>query len=860
MAEPLTGRKDIEEVDEHNSLRNVHCWICPRMKFIGKQIQNLIQRWLNNNPNVQTELLSSLGKQAEISEAVKILLQQLRGEVRDLLGRNRHPEMTNTCSIEQVSDGTYETEIRGDLLHYWSLCVDDPGQHTVRWLMEGAPAGLVCNTEALDGVFPRVDNTRAGDYHELVTEYATFANYSGVEDNEEAIKALKSYADKGYLKKFDSLRDLEKFVQSVVSTPLHVGSRTEEARFQTYVDDPLFSIRGSSERARQLATIIMVSWTILGFPLAFHKATLAPKLTWIGVELSINTSGIEAVVPQEKVQELTELLQQMLQSNIIPKKTMRTAVGKAMSIASILFCWRPFLQELYVALHTEDTKAPRECIWTKQVRHTLIWLLTFLSGEMAGIRRQYTVRCLSHHLPLVTITWDASPWGMGATLQLDGSTVEYFSIPISGDDEMVLDTKSGTHEGQQVWEALAGLIAFRQWTKYWFGQRARLQIRSDNVGALTILTKLKGGSRQLSLLAREYASEAFDLYAVEKVLEGVHSNLSDEGPIYPLPMVVCATYFMLRELEASAVDRADVMFGDESVTLALPVSKTDWEAKGYSRTWSCICDRRLPCPFHILKEHCEQLDLEGRSTENPLFPDRQGNYCTKAGVGQTIRIAAQRSGMEVTDPDGGHRLSGHTFRIIGARFLSAAGLDPITIQLLGRWGSNAVLTYLAESPLMSLKHRLKPLESQRLDQVRRDGPPVFGYMDARAHAEEMLDLDRKLQDQMTLVKDHVNTLTQRLDQHADQLQGISLVLNSGTDETWKVINTKSRVEHSTTIRMSSSPHSWKTKCGWNFAGKKYAETFSEHANLIHTYKMCPKCHQLPDDETDTSSSLTDTDD
>lgn len=147
----------------------------------------------------------------------------------------------------------------------------------------------------------------------------------------------------------------------------------------------------------------------MGFPLAFHKATLGPKLTWIGVELAINSSGIEAVIPQEKVLELAELFQQMLQKNVIAKKTMRTAVGKAMSIASVLFCWRPFLQELCTALHAVDTNAPKECIWTKQVRHTLLWLLAFLKDEMAGIRRQYTVRCISNHLPLVTITWDASP-------------------------------------------------------------------------------------------------------------------------------------------------------------------------------------------------------------------------------------------------------------------------------------------------------------------------------------------------------------------------------------------------------------------------------------------------------------------
>lgn len=281
--------------------------------------------------------------------------------------------------------------------------------------------------------------------------------------------------------------------------------RTEEARIQTYVDDPLVAVRGKPERVKRIATLVMISWSLMGFPLAFQKATLGTKLTWIGVELSINADGIQAVVPEEKVMELSHILGTMLKENVISKKLMRTAVGKAMSIASVIYCWRPFLQELYVALHTEDTHAPKGCIWTKQVRHTLLWLLAFLKDEMAGIRRQFTTRRIANKLPLVTITWDASPFGMGGTLQMNGIIVEYFAIPIDANDEQSLETARGIHEGQQVWGALAGLIALRLWSVHWHGQRARLQIRSDNIGALTMLTKLRGGSRPLTIIAREYA-------------------------------------------------------------------------------------------------------------------------------------------------------------------------------------------------------------------------------------------------------------------------------------------------------------------------------------------------------------------
>lgn len=45
----------------------------------------------------------------------------------------------------------------------------------------------------------------------------------------------------------------------------------------------------------------------------------------------------------------------------------------------------------------------------------------------------------------------------------------------------------------------------------------------------------------------------------------------------------------------------------------------------------------------------------------------------------------------------------------GTRFesLLLARLDPVTIQLLGRWGSMAVLSYLAESPLIGFADRLR---------------------------------------------------------------------------------------------------------------------------------------------------------
>lgn len=81
-----------------------------------------------------------------------------------------------------------------------------------------------------------------------------------------------------------------------------------------------------------------------------------------------------------------------------------------------------------------------------------------------------------------------------------------------------------------------------------------------------------------------------------------------------------------------------------------------------------------------------------------------------------IRWAAAQAGQEVVNLEGEQLISGHTFRITGARYLSSIGLDAIAMQVLGRWGSDAVLTYLAEAPLQTLADRIRPLSQCNLKQ------------------------------------------------------------------------------------------------------------------------------------------------
>ena len=171
-------------------------------------------------------------------------------------------------------------------------------------------------------------------------------------------------------------------------------------------------------------------------------------------------------------------------------------------------------------------------------------------------------------------------------------------------------------------------------------------------------------------------SEPFDFLDVVKHLEGVEEPLIENGPIFPQVMVVVGVYFMLRELELSAIDVSDSSFSqNDSVTLNLPVSKTDWMAKGCRRTWSCLCSLGRPWPVHVLSAYVKILSDRGQ-LGGPLIRTIEGRFCTKQAVVDTIRHAVHAAGGLAKSTSGEWVVSGHTFRVTGARTLHSLGTGP----------------------------------------------------------------------------------------------------------------------------------------------------------------------------------------
>ena len=305
-------------------------------------------------------------------------------------------------------------------------------------------------------------------------------------------------------------------IQGLYHTP-----HGEESRLQTYVDDPILAIKGLKSRQARLAVRFCVALLLLGLNVAFNKAQLAHKVVWIGISFRVHRTLVEASIPEDKLMDIRAIITDVQRHNVISIKALRQLSGKCMNVASLLHVWRPFLHQFWAALSHIEGNAPTKCIWTKQIRHTLQWLFDFIAGNSGT-----AVRLFHHHTYFgdatrVTITTDASPWGLGGTLSISGKLVAYFLSPITTTDCATLERERGSCKSQQAFEALALLVALRLWLPHIRCTRSVLALRTDNVGALTVMSSLKGKGNALSLIAREAALDLANCSYFPQIIEHI---------------------------------------------------------------------------------------------------------------------------------------------------------------------------------------------------------------------------------------------------------------------------------------------------------------------------------------------------
>ena len=108
-------------------------------------------------------------------------------------------------------------------------------------------------------------------------------------------------------------------------------------------------------------------------------------------------------------------------------------------------------------------------------------------------------------------------------------------------------------------------------------------------------------------------------------------------------------------------------------------------------------------------EHLSWLTRSGLTTpdvDGPLFPTTGGCVASKTAVVATFEAIGTMLGQPLLGETGIRLFGGHSPRVTGAQVLAAAGIEINKVRILARRSGEAILRYVAEAPLLSLRSDL----------------------------------------------------------------------------------------------------------------------------------------------------------
>jgi len=162
---------------------------------------------------------------------------------------------------------------------------------------------------------------------------------------------------------------------------------------------------------------MVLTWSALGFKLAFPKGQLGTSVTWIGGTLTAEKGGVKAVVKASIIEDIIDDLSRFGRLNVISVKELQSLLGKINHAAGLLIVLRPFMEPMWGAIkeHNEGKGggAPHGTIWTKQIASSLQWYSAFFAKEGSHVERFFSVTAYLRQGTVVEIGTDASPWGLG---------------------------------------------------------------------------------------------------------------------------------------------------------------------------------------------------------------------------------------------------------------------------------------------------------------------------------------------------------------------------------------------------------------------------------------------------------------
>ena len=310
---------------------------------------------------------------------------------------------------------------------------------------------------------------------------------------------------------------------------------------------------------------------------------------------------------------------------------------------------------------------------------------------------------------------------------------------------------------------------------------------------------------------------------------------------------VFATHFLLREIELSAItlDSSSIVVDErlKQVRVHLNVQKNDPSAKGAWRTLSCACHKlaAIGCPFHAAKF---LVDSQRNRTRVPLGHDPVDERIPLVGqrgdpfavvdkdaiVSELQRFGCRlKEAVKSAENLDTERLTGHTFRRSGAKYLARLGVPFSTIQWMARHSSNITMQYVEEAWSEAPRDSLRLHDVQNLSEL---------LSTTLARVEDM----EKTLDEAEFCLKPAHEVSQIVVDRCALRQEIRKALIP-----LKVFNLVTSKLHDVTVTscLNQDPRCWSTKCGWKWINASSAsKPFFEADDIPADLMECERCREL----------------
>ena len=271
------------------------------------------------------------------------------------------------------------------------------------------------------------------------------------------------------------------------------------------MDDPLFTLSGERYRRRRMLLRALLWTAVAGFPIAWSKADTGTSVKWIGIQWSVAGEYLHVGVTDEKSEEVTALTQRLNEINSCPTKDIQRLAGILSFIATAVPHLKPFVDPLWAEISRAKSRcvSGRSFISTDRVRHAVSWIQGLMRARGNHL---FSTFKLGLPLPKRRVVWltDASPWGLGGVLLVEGRAVACFASKLTRADAVRLHAKIGESKYMPRWEALALLVAAKLWHSRVSVFDAVI-VKGDNLGVTYDVAKHRARDPMVSLILRELA-------------------------------------------------------------------------------------------------------------------------------------------------------------------------------------------------------------------------------------------------------------------------------------------------------------------------------------------------------------------